>query len=428
MRRRIMPGAAAPRIGGLALVILMTTVAADAQSVLQAGKEDQTIAPASTVETMDVFDLWRKLRHKEADAHSDAWDYHKPMVAVAPVIGAKPSSGVLFGAAGNVAFYRGNPATTHISSMVTSLTFSTKKQTSLTNRFTIFGRDSRWRVDGDQRFQWTSLDTFGLGTSADTRTGVLADFDFFRLHQTAFYRLRPALYAGAGLYFDTHTNVGPGDGEEPAWTQSPYAAYSQAHGLPLDSQTAAGTSLDLLWDSRDSFINARDGWLAKASYRTLFDAFLGGDSSWQKLTLDVRTYVHLSRDRRHRLAFWGFADLVVGGVAPYFDLPSTAGDAYGRSARGYAEGQFRGERLAYGEIEYRGTLTQNGLLGMVAFFNTTTVTNLAAGEHIFDSFAAAGGVGLRLLINKRSKTNLCFDVGVGKQGSKGIYLAVQEAF
>jgi outer membrane protein assembly factor BamA len=204
--------------------------------------------------------------------------------------------------------------------------------------------------------------------------------------------------------------------------------YSQAHGLPLDSQIAAGTSLDVLWDTRDSFINADRGWLAKASYRTLFDGFLGGDSSWQKLNLDVRTYVNVSRDRRHKLAFWAFADLVVGGVAPFFDLPSTGGDAYGRSARGYAEGQFRGERLAYGEVEYRGTLTRNGLLGMVAFLNTTTVTNLDNDERLFDSFATAGGAGLRLLINKRSKTNLCFDFGIGKQGSRGVYLAVQEVF
>ena len=160
----------------------------------------------------------------------------------------------------------------------------------------------------------------------------------------------------------------------------------------------------------------------------MFDGFLGGDSSWQKLNLDLRTYVNVSRDRHHKLAFWGFADLVVGGVAPFLDLPSTAGDTYGRSARGYAEGQFRGERLAYGEIEYRGTLTRNGLLGMVAFLNTTTVTNLDNDERLFDSFAVAGGAGLRLLINKRSKTNLCLDVGFGKQGSKGIYLAVQEAF
>ena len=48
------------------------------------------------------------------------------MKAFAPVIGAKPSSGALLGVAGNVAFYRGDPATTHISSVVASLTFSTK--------------------------------------------------------------------------------------------------------------------------------------------------------------------------------------------------------------------------------------------------------------------------------------------------------------
>jgi len=184
----------------------------------------------------------------------------------------------------------------------------------------------------------------------------------------------------------------------------------------------------VLWDSRDSFISPAHGWLAKASYRTLFDGFLGGDSTWQKLNLDTRTYVPLARNGRHTLAFWLFADLVVGGVAPYFDLPATGLDTYGRSARGYSEGQFRGEQLGYGEIEYRRTLTRNGLLGMVAFLNTTTVSNRAGGEQLFDSFATGGGAGLRLLINKRSKTNLCFDIGFGKQGSSGVYLAVQEAF
>src|SRR4249920_786696 len=73
---------------------------------------------------MDVFDLWRKVRHKE-NPPAESWDYRKPMIAFAPVIGAKPSSGILLGAAGNVAFYRGDPAATRISSMVTSLTFST---------------------------------------------------------------------------------------------------------------------------------------------------------------------------------------------------------------------------------------------------------------------------------------------------------------
>ena len=94
--------------------------------------------PPDDSQTIDVFDVWRKIRHKDQDSNAEPWDYHKKMFAFAPVIGAKPSSGVLLGAAGNVAFYRGDPATTRISSMVTSLTFSSKKQVAVTDRITNF--------------------------------------------------------------------------------------------------------------------------------------------------------------------------------------------------------------------------------------------------------------------------------------------------
>ena len=142
----------------------------------------------------------------------------------------------------------------------------------------------------------------------------------------------------------------------------------------------------------------------------------------------MRTYRALSADHRHKLAFWLWGDMVTGGVAPYMDLPATGWDKYGRSARGYAEGRFRGERLMYGEVEYRATLTGNGLLGMVAFLNTTTLSNRETGERLFDNFATGAGTGLRVLLNKRSKTNLCFDVGWGKHGSHGVYFGVEEAF
>ena len=32
------------------------------------------------------------------------------------------------------------------------------------------------------------------------------------------------------------------------------------------------------------------------------------------------------------------------------------------------------------------------------------------------------------LLNQRSKTNLCLDVGFGREGSTAVYFAVQEAF
>jgi outer membrane protein assembly factor BamA len=351
------------------------------------------------------------------------------MRAIAPVIGAKPSSGVLFGVAGNVGFFRGDPATTRISSSVASATVTTKKQAGINAHTMMFGRDDRWLAELDDRFQWTSQETFGLGTSTARADGEEVRFDFFRLYQSAYLRVRRNLFVGSGLHFDSHADVrAAGDDAEDAWPQSAYYQYSIANGLPLDTQISAGPSVELLWDSRDSFINPSRGWLARASYRALFDGFLGGDSGWEKVNLDARAYAPLSADRRHRLAVWAYADLVVDGVAPYFDLPSTAGDSYGRSGRGYAEGHFRGEKLAFVELEYRAPLMRNDFLGMVAFLNTTTISNRQGGEQLFDNFAPGGGAGLRLLLNKRSRTNLAFDFGFGENASRGVYLTVQEAF
>jgi outer membrane protein assembly factor BamA len=420
--------------GALAIAALFDAPSALGQTAPSGGKPETRppaqAAPQPDTEAVDLFDLLRALRHKEltAEQKAAALDPSKKMYAVAPVIGYKPSSGVMVGVAGNVAFFRGDPTTTHISSTVTSLTFSSLKQTSLTARFSVFGRDDRFELDGDNRAQWTSQDTFGLGTSTLPEDEVNMAFNYFRLYDTLNVTLRRNVLAGIGFHYSAHVDVGPGEGAEAGWSGSPYVAYSESNGLPLDSQTSAGVSVNLRVDTRDSTINAGRGWMASMSYRPFFKDFLGGDSNWQELYLDTRAFKALDARGRHKLAFWLWGDFVVTGIAPFLDLPATGMDKYGRSGRGYAEGRFRGERLLYGEIEYRGTLTDNGLLGMVAFINTTTLKNSQSGERLFDGFATGAGAGLRLLLNKRSKTNLCFDVGVGRHGSKGVYLAVQEAF
>ena len=138
------------------------------------------------------------------------------------------------------------------------------------------------------------------------------------------------------------------------------------------------------------------------------------------INYDARTYFRLTPDARHKLAFWRYGDFVIAGTAPYLDLPATGMDAYGRSGRGYPQGRFRGERLVYGEVEYRWTATKNGLFGMVAFLNTQTFGGEQTGEELFDSFATGGGVGVRLMLNKKSQTNLCLDIGWGKEGQGGV--------
>ncbi len=420
---------AAVPFGAAVFALLLSAPAARAQAPPAPDTEKQ-LASSSNAEAFDLIDLWRKIRHKELtpEETAAAADPKARMRAIAPVIGYKPSTGVVFGVAGNMARFFGDPTTTHISSSVASLTFSSEKQTSLNIRFSVFRPDDRWTIDGDNRLQWTSQDTFGLGTTTSPDGPVNMKFDYIRLYDTAYRELYRSVYAGIGFHYSAHTNVGPGKDADAAWDDSPYVTYSETHGFDLASQTSAGASVNVRVDTRDNAINPDGGWLTGVSYRPFIRDFLGGDSTWQELYLDARMYRTLGARGRHKLAFWVWGDMVTGGVAPYLDLPATGMDKYGRSGRGYAEGRFRGERLLYGELEYRTTLTSNGLLGMVAFLNTTTLSNSASGERLFDNFAPGAGAGLRVLLNKRSKTNLCFDIGFGKQGSRGIYLAVEEAF
>ena len=385
--------------------------------------------PAAFQPTLDVGDLWRDVRHRNRAVENEqvaAAKRRDHFFVVAPTIGSKPSTGLSGGLNSNLAFFQGDEKTTHISSVSGGLRVSQKKQVLSGVRFSMFTADDRWFIQGDNRLSWTSQNTYALGAETLPTGAENVKFNAFRLYETAYRNVRPHLFAGLGINVATHSNIRPGDGVLTTFDQSAYVAYNDLHGFAADRQTSGGTSLGLLFDTRDNGINAQRGWLASVAFRTFFNGFLGGDSTWQQLYLDVRTYRKLTADGRQKLAFWFLSDNVVSGTAPYLDLPATGSD--GRSARGYSDGRYRGEHLAYGEMEYRGTLTPNGLLGCVAFLNTTTVDNADAGKKLFDDFAPAAGLGLRVLLNKHSRTNLIADYGWGKQGSRGLYLGIQEAF
>jgi len=375
------------------------------------------LAPHTQV---DIGDLWHMLLHQEPMENAA----RRRFMVIAPTIGSKPSTGLTLGLNGNMAFFLGDPTNTHISSISGGARVSQKQQTLTGFRFSTFSSQDRYFFQGDNRFSWTSQNTYGLGDSA-AATGENVKYDYVRVYGTAYKNVMPRLFVGVGLNVSDHSDIRQGKAGSD-WDQSAYVQYTEEHGFALDGQTSAGPSVSLLYDTRDNAINASRGAMANVTYRTYYDGFLGGDATWQELYLDARTYKTLTKDGHHRLAFWFLGDMVTGGTAPYFDLPATASND--RSARGYGEGRYRGEHLLYGEVEYRGTITPSGLVGMVAFLNTTTVDNVDAGEKLFESFAPGAGFGFRFLLNKRSRTNLCTDYGWGKAGSRGFYLSIQEAF
>jgi outer membrane protein assembly factor BamA len=410
-----------------ALAVLRTAGAEEAEEFLSAQEPAvPSPAPDEGEPTKDLIDVLRELRHKPPPPPPD---YKKRMVAGSPVLGYSPTTGVSAGVAGNVAFYRGLPDVTRISSIVTSATATSKAQVLVSFKMNMSSFENNWRIEADNRFFWTSQPTYGLGTDAPDSAKLDMKFNHFRIFDKYYHQVFRNAFLGAGYVYNIHNNVRPPDDVDPeAFADSPYVTYSEEFGFDLDSQTSSGVSLHALVDSRDGAINPSRGFYANASYLMFFEDFLGGSSNWQQFSYDLRTYARLSRDERHKLAFWTFGDLVTGGTAPYLDLPSTGGDTYARSGRGYPQGRFRGQEMLYAEAEYRWTVTNNGLFGMVAFVNTETLSNEQADEKLFDSFATGAGFGFRFMLNKRSQTNLCFDIGFGEQGSKAVYFGVQEAF
>jgi outer membrane protein assembly factor BamA len=415
-----------------ALALLATAAAATADPppipVPSASARVETAPPAAPAAAdKDIFDVLRDLLDKPPPKLAED-DYKRVMLAAAPVISYSPTNGFGLGAAGNVAFYRGPPVSTQISSLVASVTATSKSQVLVNAKLDASAADNEWNFTGDERLYWTSQSTYGLGTGSEKAEVEGMKFDYFKAHQVGYRQVRRSFFVGAGFLYGSHQSVRADEDSTATWADSAYVQYSNARGFDLEAQTSAGGSLHLLYNSRDSPINPSRGAYASLGYQMFFEGFLGGTSTWQQLNYDLRTYLRLSREGRHLLAFWTFGNLVTGGQAPYLDLPATGWDTYGRSGRGYGQGRFRGPQMLYGEMEYRYTLTRNRLLGLVAFVNTQTLSNPDADERLFDSFASAAGVGLRILINKRSRTNLAVDAGWGQHGEHGIYLGVQEVF
>jgi len=116
------------------------------------------------------------------------------------------------------------------------------------------------------------------------------------------------------------------------------------------------------------------------------------------------------------------------------DLPAVGWDQFGRSGRAYTQGRFRGIDVVYGEVEYRFPLQKKKeTFGGVIFANGTTASNrndFAEVDDIklFEYIDYAYGAGLRIMIDKKSRANLSIDYAIGKYGSQGFYLGINEVF
>ncbi|WP_428330113.1 hypothetical protein [Mucilaginibacter sp.] len=374
-----------------------------------------TVITPDTVKQLDMYDVIAKLFHKKNEQGGDSVGV-KPVFSIVPALGYTLQSKLALTLAGNVAF-RLTPGS-KISTITINTAYTQTKQIIIPIQSSIWTNDNEYNFVGDIRYYRYPQSSYGLGSNSNIANEQPMRYSFFRFNETVLKRLLPNLYAGAGYILDDHWHITHKKVIDGA--PSDYEAYGATR-----SSRSSGITLNMLFDSRDNSINAEKGFYGAVQYRDN-EKVLGSNGRWQSLVIDVRKYIRFPEGTDNVLALWSYNWLVLGGRPPYLDLPANTWDPYSGTGRGYIQGRFRGAQMVYAESEYRFNITRNRLLGGVVFVNAESFS--AAPGTALQSVQPAFGPGLRLKLNKVSKTSIAVDYGIGRQGSRGVFINVGEIF
>ncbi len=373
------------------------------------------------VQPYDATDLLKKVfkPHQKNTEDSIQGNIKKVFVTAIPVVGYTLQTGVAAAITGSVAFYTDTATKQKISSLLSSVTYTQYKQVLFPLAVNIWTKHNNFNLSLDYRFLKYPFTNYGLGSHTSDDDAYTINFNYIKLHQVVLKKIYNNLYLGAGFYYDRFWNIEEVD--PPPGIVTSFQKYGKS-----DKETAAGIALKLLYDSRQNQINPAGGAYASVTYRPNY-TFLGSDNNWKSLQIDVRKYFKIFGSTKNTLALWSFDWLTLGkDKPPYLLLPSTGWDDFYNTARGYVQSRFRARDMIYAEAEYRFQISTNGFLGGVVFANAQSFSRIITKQLAVISPAA--GLGLRIKLNKYSKTNLCIDYGFGLNGSKGLFLNLGEVF
>ena len=411
------------------LLTFFVIVLFGSQSVINAQSDSQIDISCSP---KTVFELFKK-----RDSLLIVKPVKNSFLLVIPIVGVQPATGFSYGATAQYTF-KGDDLLDKYSSANVGVTFTTKKQLLVNVKNSILLKNNKIFLNGDYRLYVFTQPNYGLGTNIIPRERKDPDFDiesieepmdynYFKFHQTASWEVKKNFYVGGGVSIDWYSTIIDEfvDVENGNFTN--HYNYSKQNGFNEKEYFVNGVSFNVVYDSRDNQINTRKGWFANLNYRFNGDLF-NEQSASNVLYSEFRYFLPLDPQKEQFvLGFWVYGQFVTKGVVPYLNLPAIGWDQRSRSGEGYTQGLFRGNSLAYFQAELRFPITCDQLLSGTVFTNLTTASNENENIKILQHIQPAVGFGLRILIDKATRTNLVLDYAVGNH-SKGFYLNAGETF
>jgi hypothetical protein len=375
-------------------------------------------AQAATNEQLDIIDVASNILHKGRGKRVDTGKKKADQfrVSVVPAAGYTLQTGFAGIVAGNTAFYIDTSASE--STLLANFTYSVRNQIIAPIQASIYTKDNKYNIVIDWRYLYFPSYTYGLGGYTSLADGYLINYSAIRPHQTILRKVSKSMYVGLGFNLDYFYGIKelnpPGN----------KATDFETYGLSK-TEFSSGPTFNYLYDTRTNPINPERGSFVNVIYREN-PFFLGNATGWESLVVDLRKYFKFPLSSKNVFALWSYEWLTLSGKPPYLMLPNTGGDQNSNSGRGYIQGRFRGNNMAYLEGEYRFGITRNGLLGAVVFANAESFTEQLSNK--FETIAPGCGLGIRLKFNKFSRTNVALDYGFGEGGSGGFFVNVGEVF
>jgi len=357
---------------------------------------------------------------------------------IIPAIGSQPATGFFFGAVAQYTF-KGKEEKAKYSIANVGITYTLKNQWLVNIKNNILLKNNKIFLSGDYRLYLFSQPNYGLGTdiiphrrdrdpgfSIDSLAQPM-DYNYLKFHQTVSFEVKKNYYVGGGINIDWYSSIQDKELDVEKGNFTHHYNYSQKYGFDDFEYFLNGVSLNLVHDSRDNQVNASHGWFANINYR--FNPVLFNNQEYSNvLFAEYKHFIPVSSKNPHYvLGFWTYGQFVTRGKVPYLNLPAIGWDQRSRSGEGYTQGLFRGNGLIYMSAEFRFPITCNQLLSGTVFTNFVTASNSDNNLRLFHSVQPAAGIGLRILIDKATKTNLILDYAWGNS-SKAFYLNAGETF
>lgn len=336
---------------------------------------------------------------------------YKPSFYGVPLVFKTPETNWGFGLAGGYSFkINKNDTTQRPSVILTNLDYTLNKQIIIEFGYTLFFKHENYQLRLHNSYKKYPDSFWGIGINTVQEAEERYSYNRWDIYPTIQKRIYDRLFVGLRYRRLSMNNI--------AWQEGGNHAEADFNGH--DGGLVSGAGIMVSWDSRDFFFNPTKGFYLHL-LNLNYPKWLGSQYEMSHIELDGRFFWNVVPQHKHILALQVFGLFNFGDV-PFFHMGTLGGVSV---MRGYFSGRFRDKNAFSTQLEYRFPVWWR--FGAVAFAGVGEVAP-ELGKFNLRDIKYSVGSGVRLMIDRRQRVNVRFDVGYAGGKNLAYYVTASESF